>query len=121
MAIGTHGTESGVIVVEGIELVVGTAECASCNVIFLLCRILLSGPETPLELSANRDEASLGDIIKWVVSGLVAGVIVSSPAAFPGALMLTAEILTPHVNRSSHPKTYQKVTFQRLIILQRQS
>ena len=97
MAIGTHGREIVVIVVEGIELVVGTAECASCKVIFLLCRILLSGPETLLELSANCDGASLGDIIEWVVSGLVAGVFMSSLAAFPGALILTAEILTPHV------------------------
>ena len=60
MAIGTHGRESAVIVVEGIELVVGTAECASCKAIFLLCRTLLSGPETPLELPANCDELPSG-------------------------------------------------------------
>jgi hypothetical protein len=68
MAIGTHGRES-VTIAEGVELVAATADCASCNVIFLLCRILLSGPETLLELSANCDEASLGDITEWVGIG----------------------------------------------------
>ena len=65
MAIRTHGRES-VIVTEGAEVVAATADCASCNVIFLLCSILLSGPETLLELSGNCDGASLGDITEWV-------------------------------------------------------
>ena len=68
IAIGTHGRESA-IVAEGVELMAATADCASCNVIFLPCRILLSGPETLLELSANCDEASLGDITEWVGIG----------------------------------------------------
>jgi hypothetical protein len=71
MAIGTHGRES-VIVAEGAEVVAATADCASCNVMFLLCRILLSDRK-PLgavrELSASCDEASLGNITEWVGGG----------------------------------------------------